>query len=245
MSHDTQLRFVELVASKNRSLLRQASVLEIGSFDVNGSVRQILAEAPKYVGVDLVEGPGVDIVAFGHEVDGPDGSYDVTVSCECFEHDVHWASTLRNMTRLTRSGGLVVFTCAGRGRPEHGTRRTIPADSPGTQWEGIDYYMNLEQHDIEEAIDLPSEFSSWIFGYQEDYCDLYFAGIRKPVDPDLRLAHLPTPIEIASIRGMVPLKVRFKRLPWRAIHRVVSEARYQNLYIGYRTAIARLRKQTK
>ena len=124
MSHPEQLAFLDAVARANRQLVEGSRVLEIGSYDVNGSVRTLFATSTDYVGVDLSEGPGVDVVSFGHELALPDDAFDLAVSAECFEHDPHWAETFANMVRLTRPGGMVVFTCATRGRPEHGTRRT-------------------------------------------------------------------------------------------------------------------------
>src|SRR5687767_6017676 len=130
MSHPEQIGFFTALADSNRELLDGCTVLEIGSYDVNGTVREIFSAAKSYVGVDLVEGPGVDVVGYGHEVDQPDGMFDLAISGECFEHDPHWAETFANMARMTRPGGLVAFTCGSRGRPEHGTQRTRADDSP-------------------------------------------------------------------------------------------------------------------
>ena len=38
-------------------------VLEIGSLDINGSVRPLFEDAEYYLGIDMQEGPGVDLVA--------------------------------------------------------------------------------------------------------------------------------------------------------------------------------------
>ena len=79
-------------------------IIEIGSYDVNGSVRQFF-EKSFYGGVDLTVGPGVDIVCEGDKVDHPDNTYDIAISCECFEHNPQWLETLENMYRMTRDGG--------------------------------------------------------------------------------------------------------------------------------------------
>jgi SAM-dependent methyltransferase len=230
MSHPEQLAFFQAVVDGNQSLISGAEVIEIGSYDVNGSVRDIFKDAKNFVGVDLTEGPGVDIVGFGHEIDHPDGSYDISVSGECFEHDPHWQATFDNMVRMTRPGGLVVFTCASHGRPEHGTSRSDVTDSPGTQSEGLDYYRNLVEADF-RSLPLATWFSRHRFWYQPSTFDLYFAGVRAGADSS---AALPSDSDVEAIRGLLPLAHRMVRLPLRVVARFVKdEERYQNLVMPY------------
>lgn len=113
-----------------------------------------------YVGVDLTEGPGVDLVCSGDEVSHPDNTYDICISCECFEHNPNWVSTFRNMYRMTKNGGLVIMTCATTDRAEHGTTRTEPKHSPGTQSINWDYYKNLTSDDFIENFNISEMFKS-------------------------------------------------------------------------------------
>jgi SAM-dependent methyltransferase len=156
---------------------RDIKVIEIGSYDVNGSIRGLFGEVA-YLGVDLIEGPNVDIVCEGDKVAYPDGAYDISISCECFEHNPNWSATFLNMCRMTKEGGLVIFTCASTGRAEHGTTRTSPKSSPGTQALGWDYYKNLTQADFETVADLSALFSEHFVLSNAYSCDLYFAGYR-------------------------------------------------------------------
>jgi SAM-dependent methyltransferase len=228
VSHPEQRGFFEAVVAANRSLISGARVLEIGSYDVNGSLRGLFATAAEYTGVDLKEGPGVDLVAFGHEIDAPDGSYDVTLSGECFEHDPHWQDTFVNMARMTRPGGLVAFSCASRGRPEHGTTRTDKGDSPGTQSRGLDYYRNLTVADFEE-LPLSSMFSRWKFWYLPTHFDLYFVGARSGDTA----VEFPSDAAIAKLRSLMPLSDRLTRIPMRLLARTVSPARYQSIILPF------------
>jgi len=107
------------------------SVLEIGSFDINGSVRKYFNQPKEFVGVDLTPGKGVDIVGQGQEI-SLGRKFDVVLSTECFEHNPFYKETFANMVRHSRPGGLIIFTCASTGRPEHGTSRAEPSSSPGT-----------------------------------------------------------------------------------------------------------------
>lgn len=236
MSHPSQQKFVAYVASINPALVKGARVLEIGSYDVNGSTRSLFAAAEEYVGVDLVEGPGVDIVGFGHEVDHPDGSFDITISCECLEHDPHWSETLANMARLTRPGGMVLVTCAGRGRLEHGTTRTGPLSSPGTQSIGIDYYHNLTSKEVMARSDFARLFSSWVFPNPPAWLDLYFVAVRAgKADPGATTPVLPGEDALACLGTAGPtLPRRVAYFPLRAASKLLSDRAYQETLIPLR-----------
>lgn len=170
MSHQAQLDFVGGVRLQFPEFFVGGRVLEVGSLNINGSVRQFF-DAEEYVGCDLGEGEGVDLVCAGHELPFEDGHFDVAISCECFEHDRHWRQTFGKMIDLVRVGGLVMFSCATTGRPEHGTARTSPADAPFTN----DYYMNLERGHFGL---LAKRFARHEFSENQHPRDLYFWGIK-------------------------------------------------------------------
>ena len=170
MSHQQQLDFVQSVKDEFPEYFKGTKVLEIGSLNINGSVRQFF-EPDQYTGCDLGEGAGVDIVCQGHELPYPNESFDVVISCECFEHDKHWEKTFQKMIDLVRKGGLVIFSCATIGRPEHGTTRTSPADAPFTN----DYYRNLREEDFDQ---FKSSFNSYRFSQCLRPRDLYFWGLK-------------------------------------------------------------------
>jgi SAM-dependent methyltransferase len=178
MAHQEQLTFIQTTCESLADDFKDRKVLEIGSFDVNGSIRPFFKNS-SYIGVDLSEGPGVDVVCEGNKLDHPDETYDVTLSCECFEHNPHWAETLLNMYRMTKRGGVVVFTCATTGRPEHGTNRTTPTVSPGSQSIGWDYYQNLTEQDFQEKFRLDELFDSYFFLTNSNSFDLYFVGQKR------------------------------------------------------------------
>jgi SAM-dependent methyltransferase len=169
VSHSWQLDFVGAIKKSYPEFFTNAKVLEVGSLDINGSIRPFF-ENCDYLGVDLGEGRGVDMVAKGEELDFPDGAFDTTASCECFEHNEKWAKTFQNMVRMTRPGGLVFFTCATTGRPEHGTRRTTPQDAPFCG----DYYRNLVAEDFGICLRI---LQSIIFLHT--YTTWRFVGIKK------------------------------------------------------------------
>lgn len=172
MTHPAQMQFVNMVKANYANLFVQKRVLEIGSLNINGSIRQFFSDCD-YVGVDIGEGRDVDLVARGEDLDFPDNSFDVCCSCECFEHNPEWAKTFDNMTRMAKS--LVFFSCATIGRKEHGTTRTTPNDAPFCG----DYYQNLKASDFLMTCNfMPYLYYSFIVN--KESCDLYFVGIKKP-----------------------------------------------------------------
>jgi len=172
MAHGAQRVFFETVKGVYPDYFKDKKVLEVGSLNINGTVRDFF-ENCDYTGLDIGPGPGVDLVVSGADYDAPDGTYDVTVSAECFEHNPVWRETFANMVRLTRYNGLIIFTCAGTGRPEHGTARSDIGSSPLTVNIGWDYYQNLTPQDFTDE-DL--EGLTYQFYENSKACDLYFVG---------------------------------------------------------------------
>lgn len=93
-----------------------ATVVEIGSQDVNGSLRSTAPAHFKYIGVDFVAGKGVDVI-----LDDPytlpfeTGSADIVLSSSCFEHsEMFWVLYLEIM-RILKPGGLFYLNVPSNG----------------------------------------------------------------------------------------------------------------------------------
>lgn len=105
------------------------AVLEVGSRNVNGSVRDILAPlVSRYVGCDLEAGEGVDVVADATRLTEtfPPDSFDVVVSTEMIEHVPDWPAAWAQMMGVLRDGGLLILSTRSPGFPAH--------DFPGVFW---------------------------------------------------------------------------------------------------------------
>jgi SAM-dependent methyltransferase len=180
MAHQQQREFCESVKKALPHFFSGRLVLDVGSLDINGN-NQYLFDRCLYLGVDLAEGRNVDLATMAHELKLPNECVDVVISTECFEHDQFYESTLNNIVRMLKPGGLFLFSCATSGRPEHGTRRTKPEDSPFTlrceSW--ADYYKNLEERDIRKALNIEAVFADHAFSINHENCDLYFWGIKR------------------------------------------------------------------
>jgi hypothetical protein len=224
MAHWQQTKFVSLVHQHFLAGLYGA-VLEIGSYSVNGSVRAIFNDW-SYVGADLVEGPWVDVMCPGHELSYGDKSFDVVLSCECFEHDKSWKATFTNMHRMARN--LVVMTCASTGRLEHGTRRSSPGSSPGTG--DSDYYRNLTEKDF-AAFDLKTMFTTWVFFYAPYANDLYFVGWKAKA-PNLEKFRTAVASEIVR-KDCRPLLRRLFYSPLTFASKMMHDEAFQTFALWY------------
>jgi SAM-dependent methyltransferase len=121
MCHPSVLEWARSVLTPADAAGRQ--VLEVGSLDVNGSVRPIIeAFGPRsYVGTDVRIGPGVN-----HVIDvttlarfyGAD-RFELVVSTEMLEHAADWRGALANMAVVLAPGGVLVLTTRSPGFPYH------------------------------------------------------------------------------------------------------------------------------
>ena len=133
--------FLERVKKALPGYFKERRVLEIGSYNVNGSARDAFEDCD-YTGCDWRPGPGVDIVAFAHELSFDDSTFEVVVSTECLEHDVHWRKTLAAMNRMLKPGGLMLVTVAAFDRKPHELDCAVDR-----------YYQNLQPEDLKPYLD--------------------------------------------------------------------------------------------
>ena len=107
--HGEQKKWCENIKLRFPDYFLWSKVLDVGSLDVNGTNRYLFDDAA-YIGVDVVEGPGVDIVLPAQEID--EDGFDVVLSTNALEHDMFWFLTLVKMIRVLRRKGLMFFSCA-------------------------------------------------------------------------------------------------------------------------------------
>ena len=176
MAHQQQQLFIETILRQHQDLIDNATnVIEVGSQDISGSVRKFFGGSQAYIGVDLGKAPGVDLVVPGELLQLSTGWADISISTECFEHASGWIDILLNMIRITKEDGLVLVTCAGFGRPTHGTIDTNIYSSPFT----ASYYKNLIPEEIDSAINSGRYFKRYGFEVDCEAHDTYFWGVRN------------------------------------------------------------------
>lgn len=179
MSHKAQRDYCDHLKKRFPEFFCNRLVLDVGSLDVNGNNRSLFTDCG-YIGIDIAHGPNVDLACKAHEYNPPE-LFDTIISTDVLEHDVYWERSLQNIVRLLRPEGFLIFTCASPGRKRHGTLQSHPAASPLTvRIEGwCDYYRNLTEDDIREAIDVDFIFRKYEFSVDSSSFDLRFWGIKK------------------------------------------------------------------
>jgi len=94
------------------SIITGKVIVETGAYDVNGTVRDwIMSMKPaQYIGMDIMPGPTVDLVADCTSIPLPDGYADLYVSTETFEHVRRVDLAVNEAKRLVKPGGYVLLT---------------------------------------------------------------------------------------------------------------------------------------
>lgn len=121
--HNTAFR-IGCLAMDIYTDLEAARILEIGACDVNGSLRQHALPTTDYVGIDLEDGPGVDIVIEpGALLPVEDDSFDLVVASSVLEHDPAFWMTFLEMCRKAKKGGYIYVNV-----PSNGAVHRYPED---------------------------------------------------------------------------------------------------------------------
>lgn len=119
------------------------SVIEIGSRDINGTIRSHFPAA-QWTGLDLYSGPCVDVVGDAIEYT-PASVVDLVICCEVFEHSNKWSFLLHRANHWLKPGGRIIITCAGPGRDSHSA-------SDGGDLHPDEHYANITQDEIAEEL---------------------------------------------------------------------------------------------
>lgn len=98
-------------------------ILEVGSYNVNGTVRHDLMtrEPESYIGVDIAPGNCVDQICNTYDLVDTFGenSHDIVISTEMMEHVKDWRKAIENMKLVCSPGGRILITTRSKGFPFH------------------------------------------------------------------------------------------------------------------------------
>lgn len=115
--HVSSLQHVERLVNQYLSERQSLKVVDIGSYDVNGSYKPFFSRHGwDYTGVDLAAGPNVDrVLDSPYKLPLPSHSADLIVSGQAFEHIEYFWLTWLEMARVLKPGGLIFLLAPSRG----------------------------------------------------------------------------------------------------------------------------------
>ncbi len=116
------LRFAEKALTEKE--VAGKKIIEVGSANVNGSVRPYIESLkPRvYLGVDISKGKGVDFISTAENLltHFKKETFDVLISTELMEHVLDWRKAISNFKKLVKPGGVLLITTRSFGFPYHG-----------------------------------------------------------------------------------------------------------------------------
>ncbi len=164
-------------------------VLEVGSLNVNGSLRDYvrsLGDEPyfgieSYVGIDIQDGDGVDIVMPAEDLPKRfSEQFDLIICTEMLEHAENWREAINGMKHVLNHGGYIFITTRSPGFPYH--------EYPGDHWRYTkeDMYKIFRDFDVIVCIDDHYPDHPGVFLVAEkpldwrEPCDLSGIELAKP-----------------------------------------------------------------
>lgn len=118
--HISSLEHMEKLIERYLDPLSPLSIIDVGSYDVNGSYRPLFDKPGWfYRGVDQIAGPNVDIVLEDpYCLPLPSNGVDLVISGQAFEHIDYFWLVFVEMARVLKPRGLIFLIAPSRG-PEH------------------------------------------------------------------------------------------------------------------------------
>jgi SAM-dependent methyltransferase len=164
-----------------------ASVLDVGSYNVNGCYRDLFnSDRFDYTGLDMEDGPNVDLVpasVYEWKEVGSD-TYDVVISGQALEHIEFFWITVSEMVRALKRGGLLCII-APNGFGEH----RYPVDCWRFFSDGmvaLARYTNLEILHAHTNCGPSEEHAEW---FSDDCADSVLIA-RKPYSGNTQILNL-------------------------------------------------------
>lgn len=125
-------------------ITKKTKVVEFGSKDVNGNIHPLIGQA-QYLGIDIEEGPNVDLVMDCVEFLG---KADIVLCLEVLEHSDNVEGIIQTIVETlddANPNSVALITCATTGRAEHS------AYDGGPLHKG-EYYKNVTFATVDKAV---------------------------------------------------------------------------------------------
>lgn len=122
MSLDSNLDWVKLHLKPYE--IKDMSVLDVGSRNWDMTISDYVnsCKPSKYVGIDRLEGPGVDVACDANDIVRTFGEkqFDIVICLEVLEHVKDWVKVVDNLKLVCKEGGVIIVTTRIYGYAQHG-----------------------------------------------------------------------------------------------------------------------------
>lgn len=152
--------------------------LDIGGQDVNSSAQGIhphaLFDVDYWDVLDIYPGDSVTIVADGTTWRRPTHQkpYDLVLTTETLEHVEDWQGILETCSAALGTGGVLVGTWAGEGRPPHSS---VGHPDPFVLGE---HYANVTAGEVENFLREAKLFAYWELVENTNHGDVYLYAVK-------------------------------------------------------------------
>lgn len=193
---------------------KSIKVLDVGSYDINGSYRHLFADKRfEYIGMDMVPGPNVDIAMENPYVWNTleTDSFDLVISGQAFEHAEFFWITMGEMARVLKKDGLLCIIA-----PNNFFEHRTPVDCYRFFTDGmvaLARYVSLEIVHAHTNCAPKAQSSNW---FSMNEADAMLVA-KKPYKGVTQFVNLETyvciPPDQEKLRGaLVPYQPKFKSI---------------------------------
>lgn len=111
-----------LIFCRKTGFKRGDKVLDVGSMDVNGTVRANFLVAGEYIGIDMRPGKDVDLVMCAEDLPQhfKAGYFDIVVCSNALEHMERWQDAVRAMWFVLKEHGNLCIVTPTKEKGRHG-----------------------------------------------------------------------------------------------------------------------------
>lgn len=122
--HDTAMEYGEAFFKTYLKDPENKTIVDVGSQDVNGTLRSVAPREAKYIGLDFTNARGVDVVISDpYVLPIETNTVDVLVSSSCFEHSEFFWLLFNECLRILKPSGVMYINA-----PSDGPFHQFPVD---------------------------------------------------------------------------------------------------------------------